>query len=208
MHTAGSDWPLNCLEVEFPQYVPNCYIRIQGVTFNQSGTLLYLLGRLDITDQTDKGYTSWYGILRINIGRFDLAGNELPFDEWTFSPAEIVYTGVNGPRSRLPRPDTDRYDVPFPEYIVATDSIVNADMCVAVYADLALGYGYDEPEPDLWKSLCIEDIGFNGGGESWQSPDALLTTMRTNRGRKIYRRHINGTEELLIENGQDTDTGY
>jgi len=200
--TAGSDWNLNCPEVEFPQYVPNCYLSTTGVTFNQSGTRLYLLARLDISDQT------WYGILRINIGRFDLAGNELPFNELTFSPPELVYTGINGSRGRLPRPETNRYDLPFPEYIFASDSLVNADMCVEIYADLALGYGYDEPEPDLWKSLCIVDSGFNGGGESWQSPDALLSTIRTNRGRKIYRRHIDGSEELLIENGRHADSGH
>jgi hypothetical protein len=81
--------------------------------------------------------------------------------------------------------------------------------CATLYADLALGNKPADPV-DLWQTFCVIESNFftTSSGDSRQSPDALLMTIGTNRGRKIYRRYSDGSEVLLIDNGRNADTGY
>jgi len=202
--TEGSDWTTNwttnCLGVDYPQFVLDCYLFIEVVTFNQSGTRLYLNIRKKIDGERLEGTS------RINIDRFDGAGNELPLKDWSFSSPELIFTAFTGPPG--PQPESDRYNLPFPELIAGPSGLVDADLCATLYAELALGDKPADPE-DLWQTFCTVPGNFitTSPGDSWQSPDALLTTILTNRGRKIYRRYIDGSEELLIENGRSADTG-
>ncbi len=78
--------------------------------------------------------------------------------------------------------------------------------------------GGENAEKDRWLQ-CIDGrqvVAVNKGQEkSWQSPEALLVQRLKGRNFDIYRLDVDvdmkggftGTEQLLIENGQDADTG-
>ena len=200
-HTEGSDWNLNCPDVDYPQFVMSCYYQLEGVTFNQSGTRLYL------GVMTDTLSENWEGAARIDINRFDLAGVELPLADWVFSAPELVYTGPGDASGMLPRPAADdRFDLPFTEHIGIGGAILDADLCAAKYAELADGDKY--ATADLWRNWCV--LNGDGGGNAWQTVDTILFNRRHKRNENdLYRRHIDtGVEELLIHNGQGADMGH
>jgi hypothetical protein len=201
----------------YPQFVPACY-KLEGISFNPSGTRLYIPGTLK-----DNQGQRWDGVHRIEIDHpLDPAtGLELPLDMWEFYDPELIYTGSDGPSGTLARPDADPYTLPFPEHIVVskfadTGQIVDADLCAAYYAPFNGGMSDAHFTSVLWEQECIVTSTFfspniHGGGDSWQSPNALLTSIFGRRQYDIYRQYIDGlmvdTEELLIENGRGADTG-
>ncbi|VUX55296.1 protein of unknown function [uncultured Woeseiaceae bacterium] len=218
----------------FPQFVPTCY-GVQGIRFNPSGTRLYIQD--NIFDRQDQ---RWDAALRIDIDRVDAMGVDKVLTDWTFSTPELVYAwgfGAGGAGGDgdvdlsgiLARPDNDPSVLPSPELIAVryldiggdaasgVGAILDADQCAADYAPLA--DGTLEAPVDLWRG-CLETSTFfaafnRGGGDSWQTPDALITSTQ-NRSvdplvDDLYRRYVAGplagTEQLLIENAGGADTG-
>jgi hypothetical protein len=200
----GSEWNTNCPDVKYPQFVPICYDAIHGVNINQSGTRVYLYSQPDtITD------VRWDAVLRIDIDRFDLNGDEQPLADWSFSEPELIYTENEDFGGMNPRPSADRYALPYPEHIGADNVILNADLCAVKYAEYA--DGASDAGSYLWQTWCIVDgnSGNSVRGSIWQTPDTQLFTSGTNRQDNIYRRHLDGrADELIIENGQHPDAGY
>jgi hypothetical protein len=212
----------------YPQFVPTCY-RPQEIGFNPSGTRLYIQDNFD-----DPQGNRWDGAVRINIGRVDENDDKKALIDWTFSAPELVYTGSGDHKANgiLARPATDPYippsaDIPpSAEYIaiqhtdrtgkftLRTGDILDADLCASKYSEYA--DGNSSPGNYFWQ-VCLDTGVFfaaynHGGGDFWESPDALLTSTLNNRGYDIYRRHVSvglaGIEELLIENGRFADNGF
>jgi hypothetical protein len=197
-------------DVPYPQFVAGCY-GMEGFRFNPSGTRLYISARMD-----DKQGQRWDGELRIHIDRVDAAtGGVADLADWTFSAPELVFTGTDGTGGNLARPGNDPSQLPFPEQIAVskfndTGSILDADICAAKYAEYA--NGTKDASPGLWRDWCVVSSTFyspngHGGGDSWQSPDAILTSTYSRRRYDIFRRNSDGTEELLIEKARGADTG-
>lgn len=205
----------------YPQFVPACY-KLEGISFNPSGTRLYIPGTMK-----DNQGQRWDGVHRVEIVRAldPVTGLELPLDMWEFSDPELIYTGPDTPSGSLARPDSDPYTLPFPEQIVVskfadTGQIVDADLCAAYYAPFNDGMSDAHETSVLWEQECIVTSTFfspniHGGGDSWQSPDTLLSSIFGGRGRgnyDVFRQYVfgpqAGDEELLIENARAADTGY
>jgi len=216
--------------VPYPQYFPTCY-RPQGIRFNPSGTRLYFEDNIN-----DRQGQRWDAALRMNIGRVDLLRDPLPLDNWTFSAPELVYTGSGDQTAggMLARPSGNPYIAPSEEepssaeYIairhtdrtekntLRTGDLLDADTCVDKYVIYADGTN-NSPGNFLWGE-CLDTGKFfaafnHGGGDSWQSPEALLTSTLGNRGfYDIYRRYVTGgsagTEEILIEHARGADNGF
>ena len=209
MQGSGASW--DCPDVDYPQYVPECYVQMDGLYFNQSGPRLYIQAHYDDVE----GSQTWDAVSRIDIDRFDLAGDELPLLDWGFSAPELIKTGIEGNTGNLLRPAADRFDLPFPEHIALAGTLLNADLCAVKYREHA--DGESDATPDLWRNWCVATNSYgdevNVGGKAWQTPNALLDHYRQKNGRRdIYRRYIDGplagTEELLIEGGFALDTGF
>ena len=197
-----------------PQFVPTCY-GVDGIRFNPSGTRLYIRDNID-----DLQGQRWDGTVRIDI---DMGSGSLA--NWILSAPELVYTGTTEfePVGMLARPDATISNLPNPEIIgmgyldrsgnqtVRAGAFLNADQCAAaVYAPLS--GGNLSGLPDLWMQ-CIDNQLLNGTGrDSWQSPEAFLTSRLVKRHYNIYRRYVTGalagTEQLLIEDGRFADTGF
>jgi hypothetical protein len=202
---AAGDWL--CPNVPYPQYVPTCYSP-QEVGFNQSGTRLYIDDDFD-----DNLGQRWDGVVRLNIDRV----GELA--DWIISAPELVYTGADGVGGTLARPHADRYLLPFPEYIAISGfaevgSILDTDFCAVEYSFYASGNS--QPLPDPMPDCIVDETFFSpnlhGGGDSWQTPDAILSSTLSKRHHQIWRRYVDGpmagTEEVLIERARTADTGY
>lgn len=209
----------SCPDVEYSQFVPSCY-RFQGFRFNPSGTRLYISDNFD-----DNQGQRWDGVVRLHIDRIDLeTADDLPLADWTFSTPELVYTATDSTaRGMLARPDfVDPSQLPSQEFIAVRYSnnavLLDADQCVSDYAPYA---GGSEPlDPNFWHACLDSETStvmstfLHGGGDSWQSSEALLTSLPVSKGSyhyNIYRRNISGvdagTEQLLIEWASGADTG-
>jgi hypothetical protein len=206
----AGEW--SCPDVDYPQFVAGCYKHGEW-NFNPSGTRLYITATMD-----DKFGQRWDAEIRILIDRIDADTKGVAdLSDWTFSAPELVFTGTDGTVGHLARPANDPSQLPLlSEEIVLrkfadTGTILDADICAAVYEEYA--GGNIAAAPDLWQDWCVVSSIFfspngHGGGDSWQSPDAILTSTYGKRQYDIYRRFLDGTEELLIENARNADTGY
>jgi hypothetical protein len=205
----AGEW--NCPDVDYPQFVPTCYT-LDGHRFNPSGTRFYTQGSIN-----DKQGQGWVGTLRIEINRSDENRDELPLAGWTFSTPALVHTGSDiTARGMLARPDYNPSQLPSPEFIAVHYSdigaLLDADQCASDYApfadgtvELSSGFWQDCIDPD---TVTVLSSFLHEGGDSWQSPDALLFSRLNNRHYDLYRRTIpSGTEQLLIENAAGADTG-
>jgi hypothetical protein len=214
---AAGEW--NCPpDADYPQFVPACHL-IQGMRFNPSGTRLYFDG--EFHDNQDQG---WDGALRIHIDRIDAeTGGAADLADWNFSAPELVYTGPGEPRGSLARPDYDPSQMPLQEFIAIRfgnmGALLDADQCAIDYA--AFADGDTSPEPEYWQA-CVDPDSISelssflhGGGDSWESHDALLFSTPAEKGKfhfDIFRRNTSGmdagTEQRLIEYARGADTGY
>lgn len=209
---AAFEW--NCPDVSNPQFVPTCY-RPENIRFNPSGTRLYMNH-----NTRDTLGQRWDAGLRIHIDYLNaVTGGVANLTDWIFSVPELVYTGTDETSGALARPENDSSLLPDPELIAVrkfqdVGSILDADQCAYEYSFYVSG-AWSLP-PDFWHQCIVTGTFFSpnihGGGDSWQSPDAILTSTYARRGYDIYRRYIAGplagTEELLIENARGADTGY
>lgn len=211
-------------DAPFPQFVPTCY-RPQEIRFNPSGTRLYIKDNIN-----DLQGQRWNAALRMDIGRVDEMGDKKALADWTFNTPELVYAGSGDQTANgfLARPASDPYELPSQEFIaiqhtdrtgkntLRTGDLLDADTCVDKYVIYADGTN-NSPGNFLWGE-CLDTGKFfaafnHGGGDSWQSPEALLTSTLGNRGfYDIYRRYVTGgsagTEELLIEHARGADNGF
>ena len=214
----AGEW--NCPDVDYPQFVPTCYTP-NGIHFNPSGTRLYISDNFD-----DKQGQRWNGSARLHIDRIDLeTAEDLPLKDWTFSTPELVYTATDSTAGgMLARPDYfDPSQLPSQEFIAVRYSnnaaLLDADQCASDYAPFA--GGSDSLDPNFWhacldsETITVISSFLHGGGDSWQSPDALLSSLPASKGSfhyNIYRRNISGvdagTEQLLIEWARGADSGY
>lgn len=213
---AAGEWTCPDPDVAFyPQFVPTCY-RPQTIRFNPSGTRLYIEDNIDDTQGQ-----RWDATLRIHIDRINAeTGGVADLADWEFSAPELVYTG--GPSGNLARPDMlDPSILPSQEFIAIRYGdigvLLDADQCATDtdYADYADGSVL--LDSNLWQecqdpeTITILSSYLHEGGDSWQSPDALLFSRLVKRHYDIYQRYITGefagTEQLLIENGRGADTG-
>ena len=202
---------LDCSSLPYPQFVPTCY-GLQGLRFNPSGTRLYMG---DDNFDTPDGQR-WSAALRIRI---DMGGG-LPLAKWTLTGPELVFAGPESSGTpnqwaMTARPSNDPSQLPETEYIAAGGDFLNADQCATDYAFYASGNS--EAPFDLWLA-CVDTTVFAAGtgGNSWQTPEALLghgraTSHHHTWQNNIYRIYVSGalagTNQLLIENGRDPDTG-
>ena len=212
----------DCSTVAYPQFVATCY-RAEELRFNPSGTRLYVAR--NVRDRDDQ---RWDGTSRIHIDRLDTMGEQLPLDQWILTCPELIYAGSGDQTASgmLARPADDPYIPPSTEFIairhtdrtgknvLRTGDILNADLCASEYEDY-VGGNLDAGNY-LWQ-VCLDTGVFfaaynHGGGDSWQSPEALLTSTLNNRSYDIYRRYVTGpyagTEQLLIETGRGADNGF
>lgn len=217
----------DCFTVPYPQFVPTCNGPGQ-MTFNPSGTRLYLNAGLDAAFRSDGEF--WGGTMRINIDKTA----EPTLGNWLLAGPELVHaadSAITGEFSgQLPRPEADPLQLPSPEYIAVVQAeasdyprsevmmLLNADQCAAVYAPYA--NGTLEAPSNRWQECKDEStLSYNGtipgGGYSWQSPEALLKN--TFQGwetelNDIHRIYVSGalagTEQLVIENAKNPDTRY
>jgi hypothetical protein len=203
----------DCNLVAHPQYVPTCYLGGE-IRFNPSGTRLYhsnSLGR-DLHNSEDE---SWASTLRIKTE--DMAAGD-PITEWNLAGPEMVwtfdfFTEGDKPYGATPRPDANRHVRPDPEIVEASAEFLNADLCVSEY--LPYIGGNAEPQSDLWVGCKVNLIAApRGGWIVWDTPDSYLFERLSQQGKPrqdIFRLHVTGasagTEELLIENAAQPDTG-
>ena len=201
----------DCYAIPYPQFVPTCYVVGYRMTFNPSGTRLYLERNLK-SELRSEGEV-WRGVIRINTE--DMAAG-LALKDWDLAGPEMVFAGsLEGLRARPA--DTDPYDpyaLPNPEIVtVAGGQFLNADQCAAAYADYTNGDTL--LSIDHWQACIDNSLFAHGAADSWESPDSYLFSKRTTQKGKsrwdIYRVYVsNGladVEELLIENGSGADTG-
>ena len=217
----------DCYAIPYPQFVPTCYVVGFRMTFNPSGTHLYLERNLK-SELRSEGEV-YRGIMRIKTD--DMAAG-LPLADWDLSGPEMVYAvdqlfgGETG--GAQPRPENDPMRLPSPEYIAMSHNedsdnptsevmmILNADQCAAVYAPYV--NGTLEAPSNLWqeckdKSTLSYNGSLPGGGWTWQSPEALLKLAYQGDGVfNIHRFYVSGalagTEQLVIENAINPDAGY
>lgn len=208
-----------CVDAEIvanPQFSPTCY-KEPRMTFNSSGTRLYLEQGLR-RGPLDPEIEPWHGIMRIKTD--DMPAGE-PLANWNLSGPELVYA-VNGsdgssgvPIGALPRPDTEPDVLPVPEILTAGGQFFDADHCVDWYAPYA--DGNTSLDNEFWLACTAPGLLAHGDARSWESPDSYLFDRFAQQGKakmEIYRVYVseeNGladTEELLVENGRDADTGH
>jgi hypothetical protein len=222
-----------CRLAPYPQFSPTCYPAAEEMSINPSGTRLYL-GNGPLWGELQNPGVNWDSIMRIHIDRVDAMGQDRPLADWSLAGPELVYvvdqSSAGEVGSGVLRPDSDPLQLPSPEYITVLqleDSdfpttevmmLLNADQCAAVYAPYA--NGTLEAPSNLWQECKDEstlsyDGTAPGGGYSWQSPEALLKN--TYHGREtglfdIHRIYVSGalagTEQLVLENAVNPDTGY
>jgi len=224
----------DCFAVPYPQFVTTCY-GAGVMTFNPSGTRLYLTNGLAV-DLQDSG-VYWGSTMRINIdktadptlGNWLLSGPELVY------AVDSAVTGeFTGP---TPRPKADPLQLPSPEYIAVgqgdgsagpTSEVImflDADLCAAVHAPYA--NGTLEAPSNLWQeckdastlsynvTMPPYNVTMPHGGFSLQSPDAMLRGTFQGRETELFDIHriylsgaLAGTEQIIIENARNPDTGY
>jgi len=214
--------PINfqdCTTVQYPQFSPICY-STGFMRFNPSGTRLYFDQGLRWQLQ-DSDVNLWQSTMRLNLNRLDdVTGDELPVAGWNIIGPEMVavrdHSGSGGwGEDAIARPGTARYTLPTPEIVAAGGQFYDADQCVSLYSPYTDG---NTGLTDYHWELCNDDSLFANGANpgAWDSPDSYLTTRFAVKGknyREIYRVHVvvstgdAGTEELLIVNGADPDTG-
>jgi hypothetical protein len=216
---AGSMSLAECDSAPYPQFSPTCY-EASVLTFNSSGTRLYIAGGLQ-GELQDSDVESWNATMRIDIDK-KTVGPDLA--DWIIGGPEMVaavdFRGSGGPEGLGPRPGVNRYELPDPEtdpeIIAAKDIFINADLCAAEYAQYANG---NTSLPDTHWELCLDTslVGHTGfsNGQAWESSDSYLFDRLGQQGPAgrgyIYRIYVTGpnagTEELLIENARGLDTG-
>jgi len=221
----------DCFNVPYPHFVPTCNTD-SPMHFNPSGTRLYFGSALEDAYRTSNS-EQWGTAMRIDIDK-ETAGPNLV--DWIIGAPEIVYSvkyesGVET-GGELPRPDTNRYALPSPEYILMGQNdgtnfptkifqmFLNADQCADLFAPNASGL-LDAPT-DLWES-CKDESTFNfytwdlpHGAYHWESPEALLMDSYQQRIRPglfdIRRIYVSGalagTVQLVLEHAEGADTGY
>jgi hypothetical protein len=218
-----------CQLAPYPQFSPTCYAAPEEMSFNPSGTRLYL-GNGGLWGELQDPGTSWDGVMRIETD--DMAAG-IALADWNLAGPELVYAvdqrsagELSGP---VQRPDYDPLRLPSPEYIAVSQGedsdaprselvfILDADQCATVYAPHASGM-LAAPS-DLWQECKDESTFYTGtrpsGGYSWQSPDAMLKDSYQRRDTSIFDIHrvyfsggLAGTEQLVIESASGADTGY
>ena len=202
----------DCNNVAHPQYVPTCYYT-QTVTFNASGTRLYLgQGLAHYLSSSADEY--WHSQMRINI---DGMAAGLPPSLWNLSAPELIWAvdqGIGGPEHGRPRPAANRYVQPSNELIIASGETLDTDVCASLYAPFTDGDS-GEPQSDIWLNCTASPLIGAPQVGTWESPDSYLIRKRIQQGKgryDIYRFHYStaglaGTEELLIERAVAPDTG-
>ncbi len=202
--------PPDCYSVPYPQFVPTCYVLGYRMTFNASGTRLYL--ERNLKSELRSAGEVYRGVMRINTE--DMAAG-FALADWDLAGPELVFASKAGSEGLLPRPGTgiDLYKRPDPEIIASGELFLDADQCADDYDQFA--GGNVEPQSSLWQGCIVDDlVGHTGfsNGQVWESANTYLFDRNAKRGRfEIYRMYITGdfvgVEELLIENGQSMDTG-
>jgi hypothetical protein len=219
----------DCYSVPYPQFVPTCYV-VQSMRFNPSGTRLYL--ERNLPHELWNPGEIWRSVMRIETD--DMAAG-LPLADWDLAGPELVFAsetltekGLEGPL--LPRPENDPLQLPSPEYIAMSQDdgtdyptsqvlmLLNADQCAAIYAPYASGIL--EAPFDRWQE-CKDESTLSytgtmpGGPYSWQSPDTLLRGTFQGLETELFDIHriylsgaLAGTEQLVIENASNPDSGY
>jgi hypothetical protein len=206
---------LDCSSVFFPQFVPNCY-GVRAMNFNPSGTRLYFRHEID-----DPNGLEWDTVLRVHIDREGGA----TLADWTISEPELVYTGDSfeyWPQGMTAWPASNPLLLPSPEIIGFTyyerhsngpeffHVFLDADRCASdVLAPLS--GGNLSGLPDIFMDCIDTQLGATTAHGAWQSADATIFHRSPKNQDNLYRRYVDGefagTEELLVEDGVQPDTG-